>query len=188
MRRIHSAVVMAAAISLIASAVEARSPGGGGAHSLGAVRVSPTLRPGAMSLAMPPTQAPRSSVAPGAPASGPLSSSLGGATLSVAPPQPPPSASASPASPSQIAQPAPQAPAIAPLSPQLPTQFATGGTTNSNLALSPGSPSESVPSAPGGGGKTLRACMDFWEPATHMSKTEWRAACKRMLEDYPSVR
>ena len=30
--------------------------------------------------------------------------------------------------------------------------------------------------------------MDFWEPATHMSKTEWRAACKRTLEDYPSVR
>src|SRR5215813_4060103 len=85
MRRIHSAVVMAAAISLIAGAVEARSPGGGGAHWLGAVHVSPTLRPGAMSLAMPPTQAPRSSVAPGAPASGPLSSSLG-ATLSVAPP------------------------------------------------------------------------------------------------------
>src|SRR5262245_60262881 len=56
-----------------------------GAHSLGAVRVNPTWHPGAMSLAMPPTHAPRSSVAPGAPASGPLSSS-GGATLSVAPP------------------------------------------------------------------------------------------------------
>ena len=188
MRRIHSAVVMAAAISLIARAAEARSSGGAGAHSLGAVRVSPTLRPGTVSLAMPPTQAPRSSVAPGAPASGPPSSSSGGATLSVAPPQPPPGASVLPAPPSQIAQPAPQAPAIAPLSPQLPTQFATGGMTNSNISLSPGSPSESAPSAPGGGGKTLRACMDFWEPATHMSKTERRAACKRMLEDYPSVR
>jgi len=30
--------------------------------------------------------------------------------------------------------------------------------------------------------------MDFWEPATHMSKTEWRAACERTLQDYPSLR
>jgi hypothetical protein len=30
--------------------------------------------------------------------------------------------------------------------------------------------------------------MDFWEPATHMTKTEWRAACKRTLEEYPTLR
>jgi hypothetical protein len=23
--------------------------------------------------------------------------------------------------------------------------------------------------------------MGFWEPATHMTKGEWKAACKRML-------
>jgi hypothetical protein len=82
----------------------------------------------------------------------------------------------------------PQVPAIAPLSPQLQTQFATGGTTNGNLALSPGSGSDSTPSTPGGGGKTLQACMGFWESATHMSKTEWRAACERTMDQYPSVR
>jgi hypothetical protein len=91
-----------------------------------------------------------------------------------------------------IGAPAPQPSAIAPLSPQLPTQFATGGSTGaSSLALSPGttprSPSESAPSAPGGGGKTLADCMGFWEPATHMSKAEWRAACKRTLQEFPTV-
>jgi hypothetical protein len=29
--------------------------------------------------------------------------------------------------------------------------------------------------------------MGFWEPATHMTKIEWRAACKRTLQEYPSV-
>jgi hypothetical protein len=91
-----------------------------------------------------------------------------------------------------VGSPAPQPSAIAPLSPQLPTQFSTGGTTGSgNLALSPGSssgsPSQSAPSAPGGGGKTLADCMGFWEPATHMTKTEWRAACKRTLQEFPTV-
>jgi hypothetical protein len=86
-----------------------------------------------------------------------------------------------------VGSPAPQAPAIAPLSPSLPTQFATGGSTGaSNLALSPGSSSES-PSAPGGGGSTLADCMGFWDKGTHMSKTEWRSACKRSLQEVPSV-
>lgn len=186
MRRFHSAVVTAAAISLVAGAAEAR--GGGGSHSGGGARAGSTMGSGAMSLTIPSAQTPRSSGAPGAAALGPPSSSSSGGTLSVSPPQPPPSAAASPSPPSQIGQPAPQAPAIAPLSPQLETQFATGGTTNSNLALSPGSPSESAPSTPGGGGKTLQACMNFWEPATHMSKTEWRDACKRTMQEYPNVR
>jgi hypothetical protein len=72
----------------------------------------------------------------------------------------------------------------APLSQQLPTQFSTGGTTQSNLALSPGasgSASQAAPSAPGGGGKTLQDCMSFWEAATHMSKAEWKAACLRTM-------
>ena len=78
-----------------------------------------------------------------------------------------------------------QAPAIAPLSPQQPTQFSSGGSTTSNLALSPGtsssSPSETAPSQPGGGGKTLADCMGFWDKDTHMTKTEWRAACQRTM-------
>ncbi|KAB2911661.1 MAG: hypothetical protein F9K29_21925 [Hyphomicrobiaceae bacterium] len=82
-------------------------------------------------------------------------------------------------------------PPIAPLSPQLPTQFATGGATQSNLALSPGSSSsssnQSPASRPGGGGKTLADCMGFWERATHMTKAEWRAACLRTMQEFPSV-
>jgi hypothetical protein len=195
MQTFHSALLMAAAISLVTGAAEAHSSGGS-AHSVGAAGVRSTLRssvPGSgapgMSLTMPRAQAPQSSAAPDPRASGPSSSSSGGGTLSAGPPQPPPSGSASPAPPSQVGQPAPQPPTVTPLSPQLSTQFATGGTpTNSNLALSPGSSSESAPSTPGGGGKTLQACMIFWEPATHMSKIEWRAACQRTMQDDPSVR
>jgi hypothetical protein len=81
---------------------------------------------------------------------------------------------------------------IAPLSPQLPTQFSTGGVVQPNMALSPGasssaSPSESAPSAPGGGGKSLADCMGFWDRETHMSKAEWKAACVRTMQDYPTV-
>jgi hypothetical protein len=85
-------------------------------------------------------------------------------------------------------------PALEPLppqSPQLPEQFATGGTTTSNLALSPNpsslSPSESAPSAPGGGGSTLADCMGFWDAETHMSKKEWRAACVRTMAEFPTI-
>ena len=61
------------------------------------------------------------------------------------------------------------------------------------MALSPGgtltsSPSEAEPSRPGGGGKSLADCMKFWEPATHMTKVQWRAACLRTMQEYPSVR
>jgi hypothetical protein len=91
--------------------------------------------------------------------------------------------------PSDNLPPRQELPDIAPLSPQLPTQFATGGSTVSTLALSPGSssPSESAPSTPGGGGKRLVDCMGFWESATHMSKREWRASCLRTMDEYPSV-
>lgn len=34
---------------------------------------------------------------------------------------------------------------------------------------------------PGGGSETLASCMSFWEPATHMSKQEWRRTCQRTL-------
>jgi hypothetical protein len=94
--------------------------------------------------------------------------------------------------PSAIADPTPELAPIAPLSPQLPTQFSTGGVVQPNMALSPGgsssaSPSESAPSAPGGGGKSLADCMGFWARETHMSKAEWKAACARTMQDYPTV-
>jgi len=78
------------------------------------------------------------------------------------------------------------------MSDPLPDQFATGGGSAPNLALSPGtsssSPSESTPSSPGGGGKSLEACMGFWDAATHMSKPEWRASCKRSMAEFPDVK
>jgi len=72
---------------------------------------------------------------------------------------------------------------VAPLSPSLQTPSTSSGrstqrSTGSGVAGT-GSPSESAPSAPGGGGKTLLDCMRFWDRDTHMSKTEWRAACQR---------
>jgi len=33
---------------------------------------------------------------------------------------------------------------------------------------------------PLGGGETLANCMADWDPATHMSKAEWRRACERV--------
>jgi hypothetical protein len=94
--------------------------------------------------------------------------------------------------PSAIAAPLPELAPIPPLSPQLPTQISGGGTPQANLALSPGSSSgsqsESAPSAPGGGGRTLADCMGFWDRETHMTKPEWKAACLRTLQEYPSVR
>jgi hypothetical protein len=106
-------------------------------------------------------------------------------------PSPPPPDRVTP--PSAIAAPEPELAPIAPLSPQLQTQFATGGgVAQPNLALSPSassapSASESAPSAPGGGGKSLADCMGFWDRETHMSKTEWKAACARTMQDYPTV-
>jgi len=92
-----------------------------------------------------------------------------------------------PLPPSAIRTPAPQESAIAPLSPS-PAQIidSSGGsatTTSSSTAISSTtsgvSPSQSAPSAPGGGGDTVQACMGFWDAGTHMSKVEWRAACAR---------
>jgi hypothetical protein len=82
------------------------------------------------------------------------------------------------------------------MSEPLPINAATGGGSSggSSLALSPdassgsGSPSQSKPSAPGGGGKSLADCMGFWDAATHMSKVEWRAACKRSMKEFPDVK
>ncbi|HYD14837.1 MAG TPA: hypothetical protein VEA77_00410 [Hyphomicrobium sp.] len=27
----------------------------------------------------------------------------------------------------------------------------------------------------------LKACLDLWEPETHMSKSEWKSSCVRVL-------
>jgi hypothetical protein len=93
--------------------------------------------------------------------------------------------------PSAMGDPLPELAPIEPLSPQLPEQFATSSVAQPNLALtpgtSPGSPSETAPSSPGGGGKTLADCMGFWDRETHMTKAEWKSACVRSMQEYPSV-
>jgi hypothetical protein len=33
----------------------------------------------------------------------------------------------------------------------------------------------------------LSLCIDSWDAETHMSKQEWRAACKRSVRDYPDA-
>lgn len=83
--------------------------------------------------------------------------------------------------PAATVQPAPQQDFVSPLSPQAPPPAASSGGSarQGSLALSPGS--ETNPSAPGGGGKTLADCMGFWEPATHMTKQEWKGACQRTI-------
>ena len=83
--------------------------------------------------------------------------------------------------PAATVQPAPQQESVSPLSPQTPPAAASGGGSarKGSLALSPGS--ETNPSAPGGGGKSLADCMGFWEPATHMTKQEWKSACQRTI-------
>jgi hypothetical protein len=38
-----------------------------------------------------------------------------------------------------------------------------------------------------GRGTTLQECMALWDAGTHMSKAEWRAACKRtMVREFPA--
>ena len=59
-------------------------------------------------------------------------------------------------------------PAIGQSSPAVPDVFASGG-------------GPAVTDHSGGGANTLASCMGFWDPATHMSKPEWRATCVRTL-------
>jgi hypothetical protein len=73
-----------------------------------------------------------------------------------------------------------QLPAIAPLSPQLAQQVSTASVTTPANTGGSASPSESAPSAPGGGGKGVQACMGFWDAQTHMTRGEWHAACSRI--------
>jgi len=42
---------------------------------------------------------------------------------------------------------------------------------------------------PGGGDdkQDYSRCISDWDSATHMTKQEWRAACRRALSDYPGA-
>jgi hypothetical protein len=35
--------------------------------------------------------------------------------------------------------------------------------------------------------RRLEDCMAIWEPATHMSKKEWRRTCDRQLDESPDL-
>jgi len=49
---------------------------------------------------------------------------------------------------------------------------------NPTMALTPGDGDES---------KDYSRCISDWDAATHMTKQEWRAACRRALKDYPGA-
>jgi hypothetical protein len=89
--------------------------------------------------------------------------------------------------PSAVGAPATSVTPIAPLSAPLTTTTSvsggTTGTTRTDVLAPPTSgstsPSQNIPSVAGGGGRTLEDCVRFWDAATHMTKSEWRAACER---------
>ena len=66
---------------------------------------------------------------------------------------------------------------VQPPTPTPPAAAATGGGTSR----------QGGGSTPGGGGSTLADCMSFWEPATHMSKSEWRSTCQRSKAGYEDL-
>jgi hypothetical protein len=104
-----------------------------------------------------------------------------------------------PAPSSAIGAPLPALQPLPSMSPQITTAPLSSGGSPSNRSSSLGTPgslgtvltnraptgsasaSEAAASAPGGGGSTLADCMSFWDRDTHMTKSEWRAACKRTL-------
>ena len=168
-------------------------PGGNQPHAIGAMHSPAATTVTSPAMASTPQATHSAAGAPkangSAAAAAAAAAALSFSGIDTSPPPPPPDRLTPP---SAIAAPEPELAPIAPLSPQLPTQFATGGVTQPNLALSPSaspaaSPSESAPSTPGGGGKSLADCMGFWDHETHMSKAEWKAACVRTMQDYPTV-
>ena len=86
---------------------------------------------------------------------------------------------------SVIGPPMTSAPKVAPLPPQVATTPLTGGSVRGDRLPTPtgpsDSPSQSAQSTAGGGGRTLQDCMGFWDRGTHMTKSEWRAACQRSI-------
>ena len=97
----------------------------------------------------------------------------------------PPSSSSGSGAPSAIGAPMTPLAPLPPLSPQVVTTPLSGGTVRNDMVPSPttgsASPSELAQSIAGGGGRTLKDCMNFWDRATHMTKSEWRDLCQRSL-------
>jgi hypothetical protein len=192
----RQSAILSMFVVLLPAAGQARSAGG--AHAAAAPAAHRVLfdhhsapasgRPAMLHHAgTPPSRSPGSAPAPAAPARSNTTSgtdaSGGSGGVSAVPSALPPLTTPSATLPATM----PDIPPLPAMTPPLVTQLATGGSTQSSLALSSGSDSEAAPSRPGGGGKSLQDCMGFWDAATHMSKREWRAACKRTLAEYPDI-
>ena len=155
--RFPSTTLIATALAMTFLAASAHAHGG--QHSHARLMVSGSAAPASIaqgsqrSTSKPITNP----TTPAVPSS--LATTITIAPITVGPPVLPPSA---------IGTPMERALDIAPLSPQLPTQVATGGAATT--------------SAQGGGGKTLKDCLGFWDAATHMSKVEWKVACLRTMD------
>src|SRR5262249_23129048 len=142
---------------------------GGHSHSKKQARAAVTQNAG--------TQLPQSTSTSSKPStsSSPSLSSVGVIAAPKAPPPPTPAAA--------IGAPSPQQQPPTPLSTPLTLTTPTAGGTARTDSASPlsTSPTEAAPTIPGGGGRSLQNCIDFWDQQTHMSKSEWNAACSRSL-------
>ena len=213
----NPSLILAAALAALALTIDPASAqrGGGGSQggSVGmhagvgsaAVRAAPTLQ--AMPMRQLSTRS-QGAIAPTgsrsavlrAPNSADPPASKAGALLFLmnanrsGPPSPTPSAPAAPPI-SALGAPVAEIQPLAPLSPaDTLTTFGTGRPSVSATTVSPyfsysapESQSQAAPILPGGGGGTLEDCMAFWDRATHMTKNEWRAACKRTIHRLDDV-
>jgi hypothetical protein len=50
-----------------------------------------------------------------------------------------------------------------------------------------GDPTMALTPGPGNDNTDFSRCMSDWDAASHMTKQEWRAACRRALSDYPGA-
>jgi hypothetical protein len=122
---------------------------------------TPGLRPGASQVPSPGNAAPSS----------PITSQVGGSPT-----------------PGQTAQAnRPLGGGTPPVDPNAPGQPITPATTPTTNLSSGGSSRTGTDANSGAAGKNLADCMAVWEPATHMTKTEWRRTCERTLQEYPSI-
>ena len=56
--------------------------------------------------------------------------------------------------------------------------------------LAPNDASDLIPVGSRGGTarqQRMRTCLNSWDPATQMSKREWRSTCRRVIIQYPGT-
>jgi hypothetical protein len=97
-------------------------------------------------------------------------------SLNAAIARPSPSAPPAPTPSSVIAAPATPPAPVAALSFPIPSSTAQGSGGSSGVAL------------PGGGHEGLKACMEFWDRETHMTKAEWKTSCQQSIHRLEGVK